>query len=388
VNIRACDIPEFIRRMQGKEVVCYGAGNWLSVLSNEYDCGIEQTYSYVVDNNSALWETEKKINGRILKIHSPQRLYETAGENTVILVTYGRYYEINEILEKVPALEHIDCYAAPLIQLYQYDFTAFSVPSAPSGWRMNPEMKIPKVIHYTWFSGEPIPDNLLACMDSWKRFCPDYEIVEWNSGNYDLTVNPYVREAVENKRWGFAGDYVRLDAIYRYGGIYLDLDVELIKNIDELLYNSAYCGYETYRNINLGSGFGAIKGHPLIKTLRDAYNDLHFINEDGTMNLTPSPVHQSGVLDEHGLRCNGEFQIIQDMAIYPVEYFAPKSLFSGRALTSPNTYSIHHFAGSWLTEEEWVPVNRKRKYIIQAVENEKHFAALSAKNSILLEVRL
>jgi len=385
--IRACHIPEFIRRIKGKEVVCFGAGNWLSILSKEYPYGIEQTYSYVVDSNPDLWGTEKQVNGRSLTIYPPKKLYDTAGENTVVLITNGKYYEIQEILDSILALDNIDCYAAPMIQLFQYDHDALSVPPVPSGWHMNSGMKIPKVIHYTWFSGEPIPDNLLACMDSWKRFCPDFEIVEWNSQNYDLTVNPYVREAIESKRWGFAGDYVRLDVIYRFGGVYLDLDVELVRSIDELLYNSAYCGYETSKNINFGSGFGAVKRHPLIKTLRDAYDELHFIKEDGTLDLTPSPVHQSRALDQYGLRRNGEFQIIRDMAIYPKEYFAPKSLYTGRILTGPNTYSIHHFAGSWLSEEEWVPVNIRRKLINQATESEMRNNTSDENNSDSMEVR-
>ncbi len=369
--IRVCEISDFIRRMQGKEVVCFGAGNWLSILSKEFSYGIEQTYTYVVDSNPALWGAEKTVGMRTIKVYPPQYLYENAGPNTVVLVTNEKYTEIIEILNNVPTLDAIECYAAVLLQRYEFDRIAYSVPPVPSGWRMNKEMQIPKVIHYTWFSGEPIPSSLQACMESWKKYCPDYELVEWNSQNYDLTVNDYVREAVACKRWGFAGDYVRLDVMYRYGGIYLDLDVELIRSIDELLYNNAYCGYETYGNINLGSGFGAVKGNSIIKAMRDAYDGLHFQNEDGSLNLLPSPLYQSNTLDAYGLKRNGEFQMIEDMAIYPVEYFSPKSLYTDRIQMGDNTYSIHHFAGSWLTEEEWQPVSRKRKFMNRAWENEK-----------------
>ncbi|RKW32245.1 MAG: glycosyl transferase, partial [Lachnoanaerobaculum sp.] len=107
---------------------------------------------------------------------------------------------------------------------------------------------IPKVIHYCWFGGKPLPKIARKCIQSWKRFCPDYEIVEWNEKNYDIHKNSYMEEAYLQKKWGFVPDFARLDIIYQNGGIYLDTDVELIRPLDELLYHRAYMGFEGERD--------------------------------------------------------------------------------------------------------------------------------------------
>ena len=158
------------------------------------------------------------------------------------------------------------------------------------------EQKIPKKIHYCWIGGKPIPEHNRKIMESWKKFCPDYEIIEWNESNYDFTKNRYMKEAFENKKWGFAPDYARLDIIYKYGGIYLDTDVELVKPLDDLLNLKGFIGFCQGEHCNLGEGFGAIPHHPLIKEILDYYDNLSFILDNGDFNQTPSPVYQTNVL--------------------------------------------------------------------------------------------
>ena len=209
------------------------------------------------------------------------------------------------------------------------------------------EAKIPKIIHYCWIGGKPIPEHNRKIMESWKKFCPDYEIIEWNESNYDFTKNSYMKEAYENKQWAFAPDYARLDIIYEHGGIYLDVDVELVRPLDDLLNLKGFAGFESEKFCNLGQGFGAIPKLPIIKELRDYYGNLHFV-KNGTFNKVPSPQYQTECLVKKGLISNNTKQTVSDLTIYPIEYFCPKNFFSGEINLTENTYSIHHFDGSWV----------------------------------------
>lgn len=135
-------------------------------------------------------------------------------------------------------------------------------------------MAIPKVIHYCWFGHNEKPEIVLKCMESWKKFCPDWEIIEWNEDNIDVNFCSYSARAYKQKRWGYVPDPIRMKIIYEHGGVYLDTDVELVNSLDELLDYSAWFGYGTDTQINTGSGFGAEKGNPLIKSVLEHYVNL------------------------------------------------------------------------------------------------------------------
>ena len=188
---------------------------------------------------------------------------------------------------------------------------------------------IPKIIHYCWFGGNPLPEKDQKCIDSWKKFCPDYKIIEWNESNYDLNRNKYMSDAYKEKKWGFVPDYARFDIIYNEGGFYLDTDVELVKSLDELRSNEAYMGFEGEIWINGGIGFGAEKKNQVIKSLRDMYDDKSFYKEDGEMNLTPSPYYITEFLVNKGLKRDDSMQMIDNMKVYPSEYFAAKNYDTG-----------------------------------------------------------
>lgn len=206
---------------------------------------------------------------------------------------------------------------------------------------------IPKVIHYCWFGGNLLPDEYKKYIDSWKKLCPDYEIREWNESNYDVSKNKYMFDAYHEKKWGFVPDYARFDIIYENGGFYLDTDVELLKSLDELVDLNGYLGFETAEYVNGGLGFGAEKGNGLIKELRDMYDDISFYNDDSTLNLTPSPHYITECLKKHGLSQNNMKQIIENVMIFPSDYFAPKDYFTGEITLTVNTISIHQFSASW-----------------------------------------
>lgn len=214
---------------------------------------------------------------------------------------------------------------------------------------------IPKVIHYCWFGNGEKSELVLKCIESWRKFCPDYEIIEWNETNYDVTKNKYMREAYEEKRWGFVPDYARIDIVYQNGGIYLDTDVELVKNYDSVLHNESFFGFErageAYQ-INLGSGFGSVKGNEFLKQIRDYYENCSFINLDGTLNLTPSPIINSQTFVNSGYVLNNKLQTKFGNTVYPYDYFAPLSWVNLKGKPTKNTISIHHYNTSWLSDEE------------------------------------
>lgn len=224
---------------------------------------------------------------------------------------------------------------------------------------------IPKIIHYCWVGGKPKPKSVQYCIDSWKKYCPDYEIKEWNESNYDFEKNQYMKEAYQEKKWGFVPDYARLDIIYKYGGIYLDTDVEIVKSFDELLNQEAFMGFEetgegTYY-VNCGQGFGAIPHHDIIKQARDLYEHVSFYNDDGTLNMLPSPHYTTQTLKEYGLLQENKDQNLQNMKVYASDVLCPKNFRTGKIKKTSRTVSIHHFTASWLDEKIKKELKRRQK---------------------------
>ena len=215
---------------------------------------------------------------------------------------------------------------------------------------------IPKIIHYFWVGGNPKPESVLYCIDSWRKKCPDYQIIEWNETNYDFTKNEYMRQAYEAKKWGFVPDYGRLDVVYQHGGIYLDTDVEAIKSFDSLLSDSAFMGFdktiEKDHFVACGLGFGAVAGSPILKEMMDIYDGVSFIKEDGTLNVLPSPHYSTECLKKHGLVNEDKDQRLDDVMVYASDVLCPKSYNTGKLTISERTVSIHHFDATWLDEKE------------------------------------
>lgn len=202
---------------------------------------------------------------------------------------------------------------------------------------------IPKKIHYCWFGGKPLPKKTIEYIKSWKKYCPDYEIIEWNESNYDVTKIPFIRQAYEQKKFAFVSDYARLDIIYSEGGIYLDTDVELLKSLDSFLKYNCFMGLEAGGDVNTGLGYGAVAGHSFLKKNMEAYEVMNF-NPD---NLITCVKITSDLLFEQGLTTQNEKQCIGDIMIFPTEYFCPMIYSTRKLVVTPETVSIHHFEASW-----------------------------------------
>ena len=209
-------------------------------------------------------------------------------------------------------------------------------------------MSIPKVIHYCWFGGNPLPKSAEKCIKSWQKYCSNYEIKRWDESNFDVTCNEYCKFCYENKKWAFLTDYIRLKVIYDNGGVYLDTDVELLKNLDDLVKNGAYMGFEDEKSIATVLGFAGEKGHEFIGENMRYYENLTDFSV-----LRSCPIITTELLVAYGLKDNnGTIQEVAGMNIYPPEYLCPKNERTGLTEKTKNTYSIHHFDASWF-EKSW-----------------------------------
>ena len=219
--------------------------------------------------------------------------------------------------------------------------------------------KIPRVIHYCWFGEKEKPDIVKRCIDSWERNLSEYEIKEWNENNFDINCNSYVREAYESKKFAFVSDYVRVHALYNFGGIYLDTDVEVFKSFDDLLYHNSFWGFEQ-ENYIATSTIGAAKGNEFIKTFLDLYEEKSFMKADGNCDDLTNVAIITELLKNIGLKVNGEYQEIEGMgAFYPQTYFSPYDYINCRKFITKNTYAMHHFYKSWLPPKARLKSNIK-----------------------------
>ena len=213
---------------------------------------------------------------------------------------------------------------------------------------------IPKIIHYCWFGHNPKPKLATKCIRSWKKHCKNYQFIEWNEDNFDISSAPqYVQEAYAAKKWAFVTDYVRLFVVYHNGGIYLDTDVEILRNIDELLELSAFFGLETGNYVNTGLGFGAEQHAPILKELMEDYHNIPFVLENGELDLTGCPERNTKVFLQHGLKMENKTQEIENkMLVFAEEYFCPKNYCTDEINITKNSYAIHHYDASWFSETQ------------------------------------
>lgn len=219
---------------------------------------------------------------------------------------------------------------------------------------------IPKIIHYVWVGGNPLTPLAEKCIESWKKFCPDYEIKRWDESNFDISQNVFCKEAYESKKWAFVSDYIRLKVLYEFGGIYMDTDVEVVKPLDNFLNHPAFSGFEATMKIPTGI-IAAEKANKWIKLMLDYYNDRHFIHEDGSLDLVPNVLFMTDLtIKNYAIKMNNKYQDLTDIVFYPNDYFCP-FLENGEAFSTENTYTIHHFASSWLPKKYLKKKARKQK---------------------------
>ena len=211
------------------------------------------------------------------------------------------------------------------------------------------EHSIPKIIHYCWFGNGEKSEFIKKCIQNWKEKLPDYEILEWNETNFDITSNRYAQEAYNEKKYAFVSDYVRLFALLNYGGIYLDTDVEVLKSFDDLLVLNGFVGFEDQELISTAV-IGARKGNLIINEWLDTYKNRMFI-ENGKRNETTNVRVFTNLLLNYNLQQNNKRQDIKkgELTVFPTEYFSPLKIGSKKPALTNNSITIHWFDGSWTT---------------------------------------
>ena len=220
---------------------------------------------------------------------------------------------------------------------------------------------IPKIIHYCWFGRNPLPALAIKCIESWKKYLPDYEIKEWNEDNFDVYTNQYTTEAYQAKKYAYVSDYARFWALYNEGGLYFDIDVEIIKPLDDIISKGSFMGCEkdgdglqTYPDVNPGIILALAPQHSLIKEIIHLYNGLSFTKENPYANtgLYKTVVtYTSEILIKHGLTTVQGIQQVNGITIYPKEYFNPLEHINQLTITN-NTRTIHHYAGTWIARKD------------------------------------
>jgi hypothetical protein len=211
---------------------------------------------------------------------------------------------------------------------------------------------IPKIIHYCWFGGNPLPELAQKCIASWRKCFPYYEIKEWNEANYDVHKISYTSEAYNAKKYAFVSDYARFDILYQYGGIYFDTDVEVIKPFENILKNGGFMGFESLGSVAAGLGIGCNAGLGVIYEILGFYSGIHFLNTDGSYNMHTVVEYVTEILKKHGLKMENTIQHFDGFTVYPIEYFCPFSLRDYSLNITDNTHSIHHYEASWISKSE------------------------------------
>lgn len=339
---------DFARRVKEtkKGIILYGAGVIGQVVAPYWlrQHGIEDRVICYVD-------VDPYKQGQTIcleSIQAPIRSLSVLDEEQdryILLVTVSAFEPVVQTLERILRVKTAEVYFLPIMLLdHAHAGTGGEIIKSSD------IQLIPERIHYCWFSGNPIPERLQKCIDSWKYFCPGYEIIRWDESNYDIHKHPYMEQAYAHKKWGFVSDFARLDILYQYGGIYLDTDVELIRNLDELLYQPAFCGIEKWGTVNTGGMCGAQAENPAVQAMLNFRKRAPFLRENGTINQMASGYYETLSLIHLGLRPDGTMQTVLDgkMTVYASDFFHPFDYVSGETNITQNTFSIHHFSGSWL----------------------------------------
>ena len=229
---------------------------------------------------------------------------------------------------------------------------------------------IPKRIHYCWFGGKEKPYDVQHYINTWKNHLYDYEIIEWNETNFDVSNSPlYVKEAYENKKWSFVSDYVRLNALFQYGGIYLDTDVEVFKSFDELLNNEVFVCFESNDSISTAV-IGAVPNNKFIKEFMEYYNRIRFVKENGEFNLQTNVSLLTKMLLKDGLEPNGAEQTIQSIRVFPQYYFSDNNIINIFGKYSAKNYAYHHYNASWQNKNHRNGIHKRlRHYLLVTLRN-------------------
>ena len=354
--------------LSNNKIVIFGTGVICSVIVPEIlrKFNLVDRIELCVDNDRTKSGTTINICDREISIHSPDILKKCSYHIT-ILIAISRFGNVLDQLNDIKELENVPCYIIPAMCIKE-----FYCEGGKGVFKDADHSIIPKIIHYMWLGNKPIPDKLKLCIESWRKYCPDYEIIRWDESNYDVHKNKFISQAYDNKLYGFVPDFARLDILYQYGGIYMDTDVELLRGVDDLLYQEAFCSVEKWQVINFGGCSGAVKGHRSLEPFLEKWESRSLVREDGSLDDLSSGYIDTKVALDHGYIINGKNQTVNGMNIYTYDYFHPYDYMTGKVEKTDDTFSVHHFNGGWLNKtsaEENLKTSMMFDKIMEAAES-------------------
>lgn len=349
-----------------KKIIAFGASDFLQVADMNYrELGLREHIICIADNDVRKQGGSFPLNGSRKDIVPPGRIFENGTGNKVVLIATDVYaYDIYLQLEKMAEGRNLDVFALPLMLLTHTD--GRTDPGLLSEYA-GAVGKIPRVIHYFWFSGREKTDIAKECIESWKRVCPGYELKEWNAENYDVEANQFAYEAYRQKKWAYVSDYARLDTVYRYGGIYLDLDVRLYRSLDALLHHRFFIGFGPLRDIE-AAAFGAEQGCPLVGEMLDIYRNREFDPETAMRLPNLQPMLLSRFFEKKGFKINGKYQEEDGLAVYSRDVFSARNWFTGVHEPSETSVGIHLCAGGWTDSTGRSAVEIKKEGTMKLME--------------------
>ena len=344
-------LTEYFETLKTKDIICWGSGKHFRNVTCPFlrRSGLIANFKGFVGDRKELWDKDR--------------------DRTVILIAVSGYEEILSQIKGDIRLSGFEAVPAIFLEALYEDLLLLSVKKPPLNFRKNEVPVIPRIIHAMWFSGHPVPKLYLRCLESWKKYASDFEIRIWNMDNYKADDCLFFNQAIEHRNWAFASDYARADILRKYGGIYMDLDVEMLRPIDDLLYNDAYMSFESPDRIECGSGMGARPGHRVIEEICESYEKRPYLKADGSWDNSTCPVRYTKVIEKHGLIKDGSFQMVEDITVYPFEVLTCKSFDTGIIYNTQLSYTVHHHNGSWIPDPAHLAMNDRYMKIQEFLES-------------------
>ncbi len=341
---------------EAKALICFGAGN-LPLYSEDMliDLGIAGKIVSFIDNSPLKQGSFVHLAGKDIPVYKAAYLWGIDVKKYVLMIFAEAYKPIEEQLNSMAGLGQMGYYIFPEINR-EYCLRNRTLLDL----RVGAEPLIPKKIHYFWFGGKEKSEMQIRCIESWKKHCSGYELVEWNESNYDCGKNAYVKEACDCGKWAYATDYARLDVLYAEGGFYFDTDVELIKNIDAFRQYRVITFFGEWAAPNSGAGIGAVKGHSVLKKMMETREKIPFITT-GRIDSRTNSIYEAEALKEMGFTMNHKSQCIDGVCIAANEYIAPASVLGCDEYVTENTYGIHYCRNSWADVERIKGLEKSRK---------------------------
>ena len=361
--LKNCDLDKLKERVKEKKFVIWGAGKTLTTfLEIVDDKNFVKSISYIIDSGNV---SNYMFGNTVIHVSKPSKLKEE--KNVIILITSRNYYlEIYDELRKMSLPDTVDCYIWDLIEIMQPDTL---LEKGRIALQTRGELQIPKVIHTFWFSGDPLPDEYEKCLDSWRKYCPDYEIKIWNQQTYDCTKNKFVRDAIKARKWAFAADVARIDVLYDYGGIYMDLDIEIYRPLDDMLYHKGvFCHSGNYIDMPV---FSSARDNSILKELKKIYENLEF-STDETIQKTVfiQPQMVTPIFKKKGVPLEEGVHEVDGNLFIPKDMFLPRYWFdwSGKSKCGEAGYGIHHCNAGWIGGDFKEERERRTKRVIELWE--------------------